>query len=416
MLFYLHFLILFLFGAFLTFLFAGIEINKKNSIIILIFLMISGSLQLLFNHLYGSDFVWWIYPFTTHLPLFLVLVLCFRKHFITSLVSLTTAYLCCQPANWFGTIVNEITNHSDLEYLIRIIILIISGVIFYFLSHLLSQIFNKDNRTVTIFGIVPIVYYIYDYSMSIYTNYWTINNRIVLEFLPLFLCFIYMIFNVVYYREQELRIEAKENEQILRISLEQQNKDIEEIKSHENKIRLLRHDMRLILNNIAMYIENNDSENALKIISDYIQEVDSTTIKRYCKNDIINCVLSSYANKFQEHQISFDINIMIDELNIEELPFSSILSNGLDNAFNATKSLPIHKRNVKVMLKKNNDKYLLSIKNTYSKKPKFINGKPISKEIGHGYGTQSINYVTKRLNGNCQFLLQDEYFVLRVII
>ena len=416
MLFYLHFLILFLFGTFLTLFFAGAHIDKKNVSILLLFLVLDGLFQLITHQYICSCHIWELYPFTTHLPLLLLLIFYFNKRFITSVVSLTTAYLCCQPANWFGTIIEEVTFNANLEYIVRILVLLISGVIFYFLSHLLSQIFNKEKRTVVIFGIVPIVYYIYDYSMSVYTNYWTINNRIVLEFLPFFLCFIYMLFNVVYYKEQELKIEAKENEQILRITLEQQNKDIEDIKSHENKIKLLRHDMRLLLNNLVLHIENNEKDNALKLISDYIEEVDSTTIKRYCTNEIINCVLSNYANKCKENHVLFDVNVTIFTFDLEELLFSSILSNALDNALNATKLLPEDKRKIKVMFKRNNDKYLLSIKNTYANKPKFVDGRPVSNRKEHGFGTQSIQYITKRLGGNCQFTVQHNFFIVRVII
>ena len=37
-------------------------------------------------------------------------------------------------------------------------------------------------------------------------------------------------------------------------------------------------------------------------------------------------------------------------------------------------------------------------------------------EIGHGFGTRSIWYVTEKLGGNCQFSVTDKYFVMQVII
>ncbi|MGI6772411.1 MAG: GHKL domain-containing protein [Acutalibacteraceae bacterium] len=36
--------------------------------------------------------------------------------------------------------------------------------------------------------------------------------------------------------------------------------------------------------------------------------------------------------------------------------------------------------------------------------------------MGHGLGTQSIKYVTEKLNGNCQFVAKDGQFALRVVL
>lgn len=284
------------------------------------------------------------------------------------------------------------------------------------MKDLISQIYNKDIKTVYIFGIVPIGYYLYDYTMSIYTNFWSVNNRVVIEFLPLFLCVIYMIFCLVYYHEEELKKEATKNQQLLRISLDQQSKELDTLKENDNRLRILRHDLRLLLNNLLYSIENDDKETSIHLIKDYITEVDSTVIKRYCSNDTINYVLSNYFNKCNEHDIEFDAKVMVDEISIDNLLFSNILSNALDNAYNAQIELPKKKRQIIVLIKQHNGKLLLSVKNHYNTKPTFVDGRPISKEDGHGYGTQSIQYVTNRLNGVCQFSLQDEYFVLRVII
>ena len=96
--------------------------------------------------------------------------------------------------------------------------------------------------------------------------------------------------------------------------------------------------------------------------------------------------------------------------------FSSLLSNALDNALNAVIELPTEQRSVSLMLKSADDKLLLSVKNPISKKPVFSNGLPLSNKKGHGYGTQSIRYMTQKRGGNCQFTANDEFFMTRVII
>lgn len=416
-LFYLHYFILYIYGILLSFNFSGVKLNKKNLLPIVLLIFSCGSAQILCYLLAGENSVWMFYPFITHLPTLLLLSFYFRKRLSTAIVSLCSAYLCCQPANWFGIVSYHIFQNTTIELVVRIAVLILSSLIIYrYVSSYISKIFNKESKSTFIFGIVPITYYVYDYSMSIYTNFWDAHAQIVIEFLPLFLCFVYLLFCIVYYKEYELRSEANHNEQLLRISIEQQNKEVDIMKSNERKIRLLRHDMRFILNNLASSIENNDKENALKLISSYMSEIEHTTVKRYCGNDTINYILSSYSNKCDNASIQFVTKIMIDEINVDEFLFSSIISNALDNAYNAQLNVPIQNRKIIIEMKYKNNKLLLSVKNPCNDEPIFVDGLPISNQPNHGYGTQSIRYVTKRLGGNCQFTLENQNFILRVII
>ena len=41
---------------------------------------------------------------------------------------------------------------------------------------------------------------------------------------------------------------------------------------------------------------------------------------------------------------------------------------------------------------------------------------PACIQEGHGYGTQSIQYLTEKLGGKCQFSVQNNTFILRIIL
>ena len=107
--------------------------------------------------------------------------------------------------------------------------------------------------------------------------------------------------------------------------------------------------------------------------------------------------------------------MQIGEFTLDEVLFSSILSNALDNAINAQAALPEEQRTVTLMLKDSGGKLLLSVKNPYKNRPVFIDGLPVASKQGHGYGTQSIRYMTERLGGKCRFVLQDNIFVLQIV-
>ncbi len=74
------------------------------------------------------------------------------------------------------------------------------------------------------------------------------------------------------------------------------------------------------------------------------------------------------------------------------------------------------KRRIELGMHMNNGKILISIKNTYAQRPKLVEGLPHTSEEGHGFGTKSIQYTTEKLKGNCQFMVDDKYFILRIVL
>lgn len=416
-LFFIHSIALLLLGVFLSYSFALNRLSKKNCLILLGFCIFSGILQIIVLVLGGADAVRKFYPFITHLPLLALLCTIFHKSFATATAAIGTAYLCCHPAKWFGILTFALTKNSVAEYTTQIIVLLIVAVASYlFLAPYLSEIFNKNYRNVYVFSIIPTVYYLFDYIAVVYTDFWISNNRIALEFLPFLLCIVFIVFCMMYSKEVEKNSYAEHKEQIIRIAMEQQLKEFDAVKRSEHEIKILRHDMRLLLNNLSMCIENEDKETAQKLISAYTGGIEATTIKKYCTNILINYLISDFDSRCQKNHIDFSYQIVLDRLNCDEIMFSTIISNALENALNAQKKLPPEKRNIKLMIKTHGEKLLLSIKNPFLEPPVFVNGIPVSKRKGHGYGSQSISFLTERLGGNCQFTIEEDLFVLRVII
>ena len=83
---------------------------------------------------------------------------------------------------------------------------------------------------------------------------------------------------------------------------------------------------------------------------------------------------------------------------------------------NAQEDIPADQRYIQLMLKYAEDKLLVSVKNPVAKKPVFADGLPVTDKTGHGFGTQSIRYMTERLGGNCLFSVHENYFLVRIVI
>ena len=416
-LFFAHYIVLLLYGVVLTFSFAGIGFTKKSILTSAVLFFFCGILQLISYMYLGENTVWEFYPVIIHLPIVFVLRVIYKKRISTSIAAVCLAYLCCQPSKWFGVLFEEMTDSIAVGYIVRMAVMaIVCFVCAFFFSSYIVELFNKDDKSVWIFGIVPMVYYAFDYAMGIYTDLWDKQHPVATEFLPFFVCSFFMFFCVIYCKEYEKKADAQRNEQIMRITAEQQSKEIEAIKKSNTETRLLRHDMRLMMSSLALSIEQNDRENSLKIISGFVERVEALALHRFCKNDTLNYILTSYETKCREGGIEFDARVEIGELRVDEAMFASIISNALDNAFNTQLKIESGERKIRLMLKESEGKLLLSVKNPCKEKVSFVDGLPVSNKKGHGFGTQSIRYSADKMGGKSHFSLQDDNFILRVIL
>lgn len=407
----------FSFGVFLSCAFAGIKYTKKNICIMTVFSILCTIAILLADTIPNKVVSWRLLPLLVHIPNILLLVFYYHKGFSTVLSAVCTSFLLCQSPKWIHSMLIQIMPDYILLKLSTFLGLFILTFLFAgYLSQYISKLFNKDTKSVYIFGSVPILHYIVNYFLETKTDFWSNTNPMITEIFRFFLCIVFFLFCVVYYKEYEQKADLERKEQIINISFEQQKKEMETIKKKEQEIRIIRHDMRLFLNTLIMHINQDDKAAALKLATSLASNIESTTITHYCNNDIVNYIISDYAGKCENASVSFHTTVELQELTIDEIMFSSILSNALDNALNATASLPQKERCIKLLLKTANEKILLSVRNSFQGKIIFSDGVPVATQAGHGYGTQSIRYMTERLGGNCQFMIEDNEFVLRVVL
>lgn len=417
LLYYGHYGLLLLFGIIMSVIFAGIRLDLKVLLHMLAIFLLSAVMQLILLARLGEDAVWKLYPLITHIPIIVLLVLTYRRRISTALAAVTTAYLCCQIAKWLGLLAYSLTRDSFAELMVRIVILVQSFfLVRHYLAGSVSKIYTKDDKSVWIFGLVPLVYYLFDYITGIYTELLHSHHQTTVEFLPFVLCLTHLIFCSVYYKEYEQKADLERKDQMIHFTVEQQARELAALKRSYQELRILRHDMRLLLNNLTICMDTEDKETARKLIEGHLEAINHTVVIRYCQNDAVNYVLSDLSARCREQNVKLQVTVQIGQDLPDEAMFCSILANAFDNALNAQKQLPEEKRSIRLMLKTANGKLLLSLKNACAKPPVFVEGLPVSNQPGHGYGTQSIRYLTERLGGNCRFSVEEDTFILRIIL
>ena len=406
-----------LFGFFLSAAFTGVNLNRHNIKTIFVFCAFSGMLQLVSQMLWGEDMVYKLYPVLTHMPVLFMLCRVYNKRLFASIAAVCTAYMCCHPSKWTGLFMFYITDSAEVYEAVRIaVLLIIFMPLLRYAAPFLSDLFSQDRKSVYVLGAAPMIYYLYDYATVVYTDLLKNNVLIATEFMPFLLLVVFLVLGFANNREYQQKIEALSKEHAIQVVVDEQQKELEVVKRSEQEIRILRHDMRMLLGNIMLCVENDDKMTAKKLISAYVESIDLTVVKKYCSNTTLNYIISGFAAKCKELQTEFDCRLNFDAISCDEIVFSTIISNALDNAVNAQKLMPEEKRRISLNIRKQNDKLLVSVKNPVAEMPEFSDGLPVSAEKGHGYGSQSIRYLTEKLGGNCQFSCSDNIFVLRIVI
>lgn len=415
---YLHNATTLLFGVYISAAFLGIQMNRKNVRILFGFSWAVGIVYIFSFLLSGAVMVERIYPLIIHLPLILFLHLFYKYKVVLCTLSVLTAYLCCQISNWVGLAAINLTKLEWVYYSVRIAVTITVFILLTrFVSHIMAQLFLKPTKSVLSFGLIPLVYYLFDYATNVYTKLLYSGLEIVMEFLGFVLCIAFILFLILYFKQYEVSQEAEQRHYLLEIKRAQSEKEIKAIRRSAYDISILRHDMRHFLLNISSFIENGETEKARDYISEIIDATDKTATQKFCQNEIVNVILSSHENEIKNNDIDFQYNIHIpDKLPFSDIDLTAILSNGLENAIHAVLPLEPDRRHIKFDLHMKENKLLISIKNTFAERPNLQDGLPQAKENGHGFGTQSIRYVSEKLNGNCQFTVDDELFILRVIL
>lgn len=415
---YTHHITTMLFGIFLSAFFLGVKQDKKNILQLLLLAVSSGGLYIISALVFGTTTADQIYPLIVHVPLLCVLVLHYKFRPLPSLISIFTAYLCCQCSNWIGLFALSVTGQEWCYYACRILVTIgVFVILCRYVCQTTTMLFAKTDRELLIIGSLPLIYYVFDYATTKFSTLLYTGNKAVPEFLGFAICLSYLIFLLVYFKEYELKSKAEQYNELIRMQLSSLHTEMASTRKSEQKMSILRHDTRHHLSVLRTLIQQGDSAKALEYLNEISQTYDDTVIKAYCKNEMVNSVLSIYNTRFEEQKIRWDVEVSIGEkLPCSEMMFCAILSNVLENAMHAVQELPEGKRWIQLSLSERAGHLLLMEKNAVQSAPAFTDGVPVTERSGHGLGARSIVYYVESLHGQYQFLMENGDFVVRIIL
>ncbi|MFA7636363.1 MAG: GHKL domain-containing protein [Monoglobales bacterium] len=407
------------YGFFLSVAFSGGCKNKKEKRVIAALCLVILLLQYVFWKIYGITFAKQIYPLFSHLPILLTLVFVLKKPFGVALVSVLTAYFCCQLPRWVGAIFLHIFDQQIAFY----ISYIISNISIFFL---LKKFFvtpahramTYSTQSLILFCGLPLFYYVFDYATTVYTNALYEGTRMVAEFLPAVMALFFVAFLTSYHNEVQRRNETEIQNSLLAMKIEQAKNDIFTQKMMQGKTAIYRHDMRHHLTMIDAYLKVGEIGKATEYIQSVQKDIELFTPKCYCENVSMNLTLSAFYERAKNMGVELRIEADIPQsISIAESSLCALFSNALENAILATAKLSDDKEKiVYINCQVHKGNLLIYIKNPYIGEEVFQNELPETNRPGHGFGVKSIKLITDNHSGYCAFEGKDGIFTLKVVL
>lgn len=361
-----------------------------------------------------------LYPIITHIPLMIALCI-LSGEFLWPVISVLTAYLFCQLRRWLALLVIGIFSGGDMMR--NIVELVATPLLLLLLMRFFVPSVRSISRYTTVekcwFGLVPLLYYGFDYLMVFFPRLLSMGNPAVMEFMS-FVCSVsYLIFALRASKAEQIHIRLKQTQEILTLQMAQAVKEIEVLRESWQKTITHRHDLRHHMQYLLSCIENGRLEQAQAYIQEICSEIEAAKITSYCENEAANLIFSAFSKRAGNHQIAINIKAALPQnLRISENDWCVLLSNALENALHSCQALKAKgiSGSIDVLSYKKNGNLFLQVINSCEENIVFSHGIPVTSNPGHGIGVRSICAIVKRYGGIYTFSVKNGLFVLRVSI
>ncbi len=408
-----------LFGTAVAVSFAGMARTRKNYLAVVCFTIFVFTLQLSSLWLWGMAMTIKIYPLLAHLPVIFFIIVYLKRPWLIAVTSMFASFLCCQPPRWIGSVAGAVFDSVSINHACYVGATLL---VYYFLQKYVvesvRQLMKRSIKSCMLFGAVPFIYYLFDYTTTIYTDFMYSGARVAVQFMPSITSALYFVFVLIYYGEIQKQANAQRELDMLATQYRQAQTEFASLRQMQQSAATYRHDMR---HHFAL-LQSLASKGRIEEIKDYLQtaqsDMDAITPTRFCENETVNLILSSFADKAKQSEVKLTVDAKLpDSLTFSDTELCSLFSNALENAICACESIAdSNERYIRLRVYSKNNKLCIDIRNSYQTEPVFYQGFPVSSREGHGFGTKSISHIIEKHGGIYQFSVKDGLFVFQATI
>ena len=390
------------FGIVAALYFADIGFGDHKRVYVLT-LLFFGIAQPVFYLLLGEAALYKCYPLLIHVPLILVIFFGFHRNLPVSVIAVLSAYLLCTPRKWFGTFISfffdgnpMVSNIASIIATIPLLFLVIR-----FVSPYIIRLKYESRTTLLLFFLLPMVYYILEYTFTVYTDLLYTGGPVVIDFMDSFLVVSFFILSVLSLKFSSEKNKAERENILLTTAATQAQKEIAQLSASQQQAAIYRHDLRHHMNFIQNCLDENRTDEAASYIQEICTNLEHSHIVRYCVNDSVNLIVSSYADQAAANHIPMQISITATEFSRFQITdLCSLFANALENALHACQQMnPQSHRYITLKVYEKNAQLCVHVSNSYEQPVVFANDIPVSLSVSHGIGVQSMVSVVEKYQG-----------------
>ena len=177
------------------------------------------------------------------------------------------------------------------------------------------------------------------------------------------------------------------------------------LQENQEKISIMRHDLRHHYRLLHKLLENGEISEAMKHIELQEKLIDETKIKRYSYSPLINAALTIYFRQAQKLNITLKQKVNLPKkFSTDENDLAILMSNLLENAIKAASKQQSGIREIIFNAQHNGDQFVLEITNFSDQKIELAeDGLPKTSVKGHGIGMVSLRAFQKKYDAYVDF-------------
>lgn len=362
-----------------------------------------GAAQILFYLIMGESLLYECYPLLIHLPLILLIRFAFHRNIYIATISVLSAYLMCTPRKWFGTLAASFFHGSPIvSNLVSICVTIpLLCLVIRYIAPYIIRLKYENKKTLLLFFLLPLSYYILEYTLTVYTDLLYTGGPVVIDFMDSFLVLFFFILAMISLDFSDKKSTAERENLLLTTAAAQAQKEIAQLSASQRQASIYRHDLRHHMTFLQNCITENKPEQALEYIHQICNDIDNSRVIKYCENDALNLILSSYAGQAEAAGIDLKLSVTATDFSRFQITdLCSLFANALENAIHACEKISASKkRYISLKVFEKNNRICMRIVNNYIQHPVFENEVPVSHEPNHGIGVKSMISVVEKYHG-----------------
>ena len=391
------------------------DINfSDHKVLYICTLLAFGVAQLVFYLIMGESLLYKSYPLLIHLPLFLLIWLEFHRNFYIAAISVLSAYLLCTPRKWLGTLVAFFFHGNPLvAYIVSICVTIpLLFLVIRYIAPYIIRLKYESRKILLLFFLLPLSYYILEYSFTVYTDLLYTGGPVVIDFMDSFIVLFFFILSMLSLDFADKKSSAERENLLLTTATAQAQKEIAQLSASQKQAAIYRHDLRHHMTFLQNCIADNNQGQALEYIHQICTDIDNSRVITYCQDNALNLILSSYASQARDAGIDLRFSVTATDFSRFQITdLCSLFANALENAIHACEQIPSpKKRYITLKVYEKNNRICIHIANNYIQNPIFEDEIPVSHETRHGIGVKSMISVVEKYHGVYGFFTENGEF------